>query len=58
MRVTYSRPTIDQPNHSLHLEPESDRDLATCDRLIADELAAGSGYDPETGLVIHVQITL
>ena len=58
MRVTYLLPTLDETRAQLHLDPESDRDIKTCERLIADGLASGCGYDPETGLVMHMQITL
>lgn len=58
MRVNYMRVTLDQEHAQLHLEPESDRDRDELDKLISDELTSGCGYDPETGRVIHAQITL
>lgn len=58
MKTTYLRPTLDQKHAQIHMEPEIDRDLATCERLIDDDLASGCGYDPDTGAVLHVQITL
>lgn len=58
MQVIYLKATLEQEHTHLHMEPESDRDRETCDRLIAAGLVSGCGYDPDSGLVIHVQIIL
>lgn len=46
---------IDPPTH-LHMEPESDRDHATCEAILSLGCAMGHGRDPATGRMLHMQM--
>lgn len=42
----------------LHLEPQCQRDLGVLEMLLRRYAVLGFGRDPETGDVIHVQVSL
>jgi len=59
MKVLISRPWRPGDEiHQMHLEPESDRDRETLDRLVNKYRIDGFGRDANSGNVLHVQIRL
>lgn len=50
-------PIVQRPAH-LHLEPESEQDHKTLERIIQEAACMGSGRCPSSGKILHLQVAI
>lgn len=58
MRTTFMQPTATDPSAKLHLEPDTERDQATIQKLHDQGRLCGFGRDPVSGEFIHAQVEI